>query len=496
MSNVSEREGGEETLVNDRSTDLDQEREVQRLRRIRSVAKGILTKKIKQLTEWKMRCESFGDANLKCEEFKNTVEDFYCAHESYHSTISDDYEIMDSQEYFETEKKRIDNFLRTLEEWLHTFESQQIRLPQESEVRPNDSVSNVQARSRVNSSGSKVSKNSSTLSARLAIRARKAALEAERSELEAQQALEKERLQIEQRARELKLRTEHTKIEAEEKIYTQAMGGDLEDLHANYEKRFQPRVNLPAPNVPKQTFPEVKDDDQTSSYVAEEFLRSMSNMQQQQQQQIMLMFEMQQKRDDQLHHVLTCHRDMAASMSLPDVNVPIFDGKATEYCHFVRAFENLIESKTLNERTKLFCLVQYTSGEVKDLMRSCLIMKPEEGYTEARRLLKEKYGQSYRIATAYVDRVTEATPIKSEDGTALQTFSVLLISCRNTLKEIGYLNKIENPDCLIKIIEKQSFSLRQKWRERADDITNNKEREINFDDIVELMISQTIKKER
>ena len=243
----------------------------------------------------------------------------------------------------------------------------------------------------------------------MAIRARKAALEAERSELGAQQALEKERLQIEQRARELKLRTELTKIEAEEKIYTQAMGGDLEDLHANYEKRFQPRVNLPTRNVPKQTFREVKDEDQTSSYVAEEFLRSMSNMKQQQQQQIMMMFEMQQKRDDQLHHVLTCHRDMAASMSLPDVNVPIFDGKATEYCHFVRAFENLIESKTFNERTKLFYLVQYTSGEVKDLMRSCLIMKPEEGYTEARRLLKEKYGQSYRIATAYVDRVTEAT---------------------------------------------------------------------------------------
>ena len=116
-----------------------------------------------------MRCESFGDANLKCE-------DFYRAHESYHSARNDDYEIVDSEEYFETEKKRIDNFLRTLEEWLHTFESQQVRLPQESEVRPNDSVSNVQARSCVNSRGSKVSKKSSTLSARLAVRVRKAAL--------------------------------------------------------------------------------------------------------------------------------------------------------------------------------------------------------------------------------------------------------------------------------------------------------------------------------
>ena len=85
-------------------------------------------------------------------------------------------------------------------------------------------------------------------------------------------------------------------------------------------------------------------------------------------------------------------------------------------------------------------------------------MKPEEGYTEARRLLKEKYGQSYRIATAYVDHVTEATPmIKSKDCTALQMLSLLLISCHNMLKEIGYLSKIENPDCLV--IEKLPFSL-------------------------------------
>lgn len=114
-------------------------------------------------------------------------------------------------------------------------------------------------------------------------------------------------------------------------------------------------------------------------------------------------------------------------------------------------------------------------------------MKPEEGCTEARKLLKEKYGQSYRIATAYVNRVIEATPIKSEDGIALQTFSVLLISCRNTLKETGYLNKINNPYCLIKIIEKLPFPLRQKWRERADDITNNEVREINFDDVVKFV---------
>ena len=33
-------------------------------------------------------------------------------------------------------------------------------------------------------------------------------------------------------------------------------------------------------------------------------------------------------------------------------------------------------------------------------MCSCLAMDPEEGYREARKLLKQRHGQSYKIATA------------------------------------------------------------------------------------------------
>ena len=265
------------------------------------------------------------------------------------------------------------------------------------------------------------------------------------------------------------------------------MASDLINPNTDREERLQSHRNLSTPTVSNQNFKEAKGvldprDDPTT-----DVLNGMSNIQQQQQEQIKMMYDIQGKRDDHLQQVLTCHREMTASMSLPDVEAPIFDGRPTEYCHFVRAFENLIESRTFNQQSKLFYLVQYTSGEVKDLMRSCPTVKPEEGYIEARRLLKEKYGQNYRIATVFVNCMTEATPIKSEDGVALQTFSVLLVSCRNTLKEIGYLNKFENPDCLIKIIEKLPFSLPQRWRERADCITNKEKRDISFDDVVKFV---------
>ena len=43
-----------------------------------------------------------------------------------------------------------------------------------------------------------------------------------------------------------------------------------------------------------------------------------------------------------------------------------------------------------------------------------------------------------------------------EDGGALQSFSALLTTCKNTLNEIGYLSKIENPDSLKKVVARLS----------------------------------------
>ena len=131
----------------------------------------------------------------------------------------------------------------------------------------------------------------------------------------------------------------------------------------------------------------------------------------------------------------------------------------------------------------MYYLVQYTAGDVQELVRSCLTMSPEEGYREARRLLKEKYGQNYKIAAAYVDRLTKGPPLKTEDGGALQKFSILLTSCKNALKDIGYLSKVENPDALKRIVERLPYGLRQKWREVVDDVIQRQSRDVTVEDI-------------
>lgn len=89
-------------------------------------------------------------------------------------------------------------------------------------------------------------------------------------------------------------------------------------------------------------------------------------------------------------------------------------------------------------------------------------MREEDGYAEARRLPKERYDRSYKIAATHVKRRIEGPSIKPKEGSALEQFSIQLSICVNTLKEIGYINKLDNPDNLKKIIDRLPFGIRLK----------------------------------
>ena len=72
--------------------------------------------------------------------------------------------------------------------------------------------------------------------------------------------------------------------------------------------------------------------------------------------------------------------EQTVSLTLPQPDLPVFSGDPIEYNTFIRAFESLIEAKTSSSSSRLFYLIQYTDGDVKELMRSCLSMEPNQGY--------------------------------------------------------------------------------------------------------------------
>ena len=205
-------------------------------RKTRSAAKARITRKIKELTECFTNLENVADVCKGAQEFEEVATNFQDAHSAYHATLDDDFEIQDSQEYFDCKNQRIVNFERTLEEWFSRAES---------EINPHDSVSNTGSRSRSRTSRSKSlhtsrrssEAGSSAVSPRTIAATKRASLTAEAAALHQQQNLQEEelrlkqqqeeaRLRLDQRKQQLHLQTEIAKMEAEEQVYAVAELGD------------------------------------------------------------------------------------------------------------------------------------------------------------------------------------------------------------------------------------------------------------------------------
>ena len=343
--------------------------DLERLRRARSSAKANVTKKIKNLTEWNFGYHTISEAELKSCEFEEVVKKFNVAHAQYHGALNDEIDVVDSDEYFNIETQRIDNFRSTLETWLRKLEAKSRN--EEIEIRSNHSVGNRSNRSNLSKASS-----ASSAASRIAAKAKKAVLMVERDALGKQHALEREalrleldkrkqdeeRLKLEQKKSELQLEIELAKAEAEERVYDEAILYDqinsvqtaapiitlneraecgngasvgVATSQRSRQQRSTERSNLvsapPQPSVKEKL---IKDGSDDSSEIAEDFLRNMIDIQQQQQQQNQKIIDVQHIRDQQLEQLIGHHKDLATSMSLPQMQVPVFSGDPIDYCHY------------------------------------------------------------------------------------------------------------------------------------------------------------------
>lgn len=520
-----------------------------RLKRSRSGSKAAVTRRQRELLELMKSSDNVDQVRAKFLDLEVAMRHFNEAHDKYHAELTDESAIRDSIEYFESVKRMGTAVFQSFEVWLQSAQFKlQEELDLAISLHPEDSISNISStksksaassrrRKSKSSASSSLSQSSTASSAGLRASAKKAALSVEVAALKTRQDIQLEELLLKQKKENFELETKLAKADAEERVYSyceerrlSTLSSQLPTLHAT---KKESTVDMPegqeshtltlagqfATSTPGQV--EEKETVEAPVHQTEEnqevkcsplnpdapvwkgygcspsaingesaeggLLEQHLDLSDKNVSHVIEVQKMQQQQNQQLQELLKQHQLQTLAMTLPQPEISVFSGDPVEYSDFVRAFENLIESKTSSPNSRLYYLVQYTSGEVKELMQSCLSMDPKEGYKTARALLKDRYGQSYKIATALIDRVTKTPQIKSDDGPALQRYSVVLTSCKNSLKEIGYLNKIENPDTLQRIIGRLPLWLRQRWREKADYINEELKREVTIGDVAEFV---------
>ena len=172
---------------------------------------------------------------------------------------------------------------------------------------------------------------------------------------------------------------------------------------------------------------------------------------------------------------------------LPTMEVPIFGGDLLMYESFIQAFKHLIEDKTSSSQDRLYFLEQYTSGQPKSLVQSCLHMESHRGYEEAKRLLKEHYGDEIKISSAYLERALNWTSIKADDGRALQAYAMYLRGCLNAMQDLHYMDELDIPCNIRSIVFKLPYKLRERWRGVDYDVLQRSKRRARFQHLVEFM---------
>ncbi|XP_050400843.1 uncharacterized protein LOC126817746 [Patella vulgata] len=172
---------------------------------------------------------------------------------------------------------------------------------------------------------------------------------------------------------------------------------------------------------------------------------------------------------------------------LPQPHINKFRGDPLNYQSFVKSFENRIERKLADYSDRLYYLEQLTEGEPNQLVRSCLHMEPQKGYIKALESLQKRYGDEYKIASAYTSKLLKWPPIKTENSMQLSKFAIYLSSCLNAMKDVGYLDEMNHSKSLLELMEKLPYNCKERWRRNAAQIRLSQYRKVDFQDFVEFV---------
>ena len=322
-----------------------------------------------------------------------------------------------------------------------TKQEDSFKLKLEESVKPEDSVSNVGARSAATSTSSSASR------LRAKAKARQAAIAAEAEGLRRLHELEIEQLKLKQKKSQLELQTKLDIAKAEENVY--------ESLCEEKSSTSQHKSSVNSQATSASHKPNKQELDDTVPYPVQtppSTPRPAAN-------------ESHQAADLHLQN-----QRLIEAVSLRNAEVMMFAGDSLHYFEFIRSFDNLIGGTMLDSGTKLMKLYQCCEGEAKSIIQCCMVMAPQLGYIRARELLEERFGSRYKIGEAWIKQITSGPVYHANDRKGLQKFADQLKICMETLKALNLTQEMSGQHELLKVVERLPFYLKGRWLKVVRDI--------------------------
>ena len=111
----------------------------------------------------------------------------------------------------------------------------------------------------------------------------------------------------------------------------------------------------------------------------------------------------------------------------PKAEVDKFSGNPLEYNYFMQSFKDVVENLIEEPRQRFIRLLNYTTGEAKEVIRHCVHEDDETCYAKALNLLEKEFGDSFKVECAYLEKLNNWPQVKNNDAGALKELHRFLV---------------------------------------------------------------------
>ena len=175
---------------------------------------------------------------------------------------------------------------------------------------------------------------------------------------------------------------------------------------------------------------------------------------------------------------------MNADHGLPALQVVKFDGSPENYPMFRQRFHQMVESKALDEPTKMARLLQFLEGPA--LLAVQRYESVPGGLTKALRVLQDRFGQPFKIVCACVDTLVKGPVIAPQDKRGLRRYADTAQVMYDTLEAMSCLGEM-NTDNLEKMILRLPKWTQAKFREHLKKLEHQGQIMPSFKDVVDFL---------
>ena len=305
---------------------------------------------------------------------------------------------------FESRRRNLIEFDRRFKEWKDVVSSK----PQAETDEADDAVS---TRSR--------SSRSSTRSV-ISVKRREARVKAEMAKLKKQQMVQAQvmtlqRVKIEQELAAKEAENEIRNAEVEYQLWGEELGieDNLMTPHVKSESNY---VNAMYHNdtVPKGDIRMLNEDKVNSVEMLQDKVKHSNG-----------------NDSDKENGLTKVMQALGLSVNMPKPEISSFEGNPLGYWNFINNFD--VARKATDDRARLTYLIQFCTGKARASIETCVLLEASQGYAEARRILKEQFGQPHVISRAHLQKVLNRPQIKPNDSAGMWDLSRDMNRCEAVL---------------------------------------------------------------